>query len=249
MEFLRIKRKCFIWFSRGIFQLVLLFVIISCTRLHNIWTSNQAIQKASVGKFSYVFYVPTKKPGSEIQNPLFILLHPANSSGDEYLEKWVSLIGGNQNFILAPTASSETPYGSPEFEEGFTKALEEFQSAHPFDSKKVVLIGESNGAIYGYRFLASHPDFLEAAIFISGTLEGKTLDQLKEKASSIKTRILVVHGTEDLVFSVKAAEEAVQKMRELGLQVEWKVMEGMKHGADAFAEDDIVNWINKIVKR
>ena len=108
---------------------------------------------------------------------------------------------------------------------------------------KIFLIGESNGAIYAYRFLIAHPDLAKAAVFISGSLESKILSQIKERASQIQTKILVVHGTDDQTFPFSTAEKTAQQLQELGLKVEFKGVNGMQHGADAFCEDEIMAWI------
>ncbi len=205
----------------------------------------KGIERGENGKFSYAYYVPKLKVNTPASpKPLFIILHPANSSGDEYVEKWAPMLSEFGN-VFAPTASSDAPYGSPEFEEKFLEELRNFESKFPTDERRIILIGESNGAIYGYRFLAAHPGLLEAAVFISGALEEKVLAEIGGKSAEIKTRILIVHGTEDPSFSFERAEETGAKLKKLGLNVEFKAMNGMRHGADPFCEDEVLNWIKK----
>lgn len=219
-----------------LFWLGLFFVITSCARF-------SGIQHAQNGKFSYAFYAP-KTPAREFTKSLFILFHPAGSSGEEYAEKWVPLVE-KWGYVFAPTAGPETPYGSPEFEEKFFEELQNLENRLQIDQSRIVLIAESNGAIYGYRFLAVHPDLLKAAVFVSGSLEEKTFEQISEHKAQIKTKILIAHGTDDQTFMFEKAEKEARELKELGLDAEFKKMDGMQHGADPFCEDEIIKWIEQ----
>ena len=198
---------------------------------------------AQNGKFSYAFY-PPKTSVDTTAKPLFILFHPAGSSGDDYIERWVPLLG-KWGYVFAPTAGVETSYGSSEFEGKFREELQKFQNRFPIDPSRIILISESNGAIYGYRLLVTRPDLFKIAIFISGFLEDKTLAKLSTKKDEIKTKMLIVHGTNDEVFNFETAKKTASDLKAIGLNAELIEMQGMQHGADPFCEDEIEKWLEK----
>ena len=198
----------------------------------------------SAGGIQYFWYGPLEQPIGKVKASFFIVFHPAGSSGADYLEKWRPLVGKQKNVILAPTADQETPYSSQKFAKEISDLILEFEQRYGIQPDRVFLIGESNGAIFGYRFLADHPGWFRAAAFISGTVGKGVLERFR-KAAPPETSILVVHGTRDSVFDIRVTEKEVQLLRRIGLSVDFHKAEGMGHGADAFIEDDLVKWFAK----
>lgn len=194
-----------------------------------------------LGEFSYSYFVSKKVLPEGAK--LYVLFHPAGSSGEEFIERWIPLTKKDNVVLLAPTASANARYGSKEFEEKLEAVVADFENRYHIASGSRFLIAESNGAIYGYLFLVKKPDFFRAAVFISGVVDERFVNQVKEAAQPIKSSILMVHGTEDKTFNIGIARKQKEYLKSIGLSVELREMKRMGHGADPFAEEEIIKWL------
>ena len=239
MEFLRIKFKivfltCFLF--------LLFFGIVGCkSEGFKKWQGLSAEELSWQGLSCLLYENKTAVKSGE--RKLIVLFHPAGSSGSDYVERWEPLLKEIAALVIAPTADQEHPYSSPQFETKFLQLVQDVSSRYKIDVSSKYLIGESNGAIYGYRFLASHPNFFKAAVLISGALDQQTVTQFEKNPAVSQAAILIVHGTEDQVFRIDITRKEVEYLKKLGFRVDFKEIKGMGHGADIFAEDEIVEWI------
>ncbi len=227
---------------------LLFFAITGCgqwSRLEHSFSDDRSFEIDEQNGFLYAWRAPRGKSADHPAKNFFVLFHPAGSTGDEFLEKWNSVVGSDENLILAPTATGEAPYGSNTFEKELLSVIQNFQSGYSVHPDKTFLIGESNGAIYGFRFLADHPELFRAAVLISGVLNQDVINRIKNSPPLRKTPILMIHGTDDQTFNVQIAEKESEFLKKMGLAVEFQKVEGMGHGADAFTEDDAARWLRK----
>ncbi len=232
------------WFVSGLGVLFFAIAGSGCGNFARRVLIGEPVQELTFKNISYAFHVP--KEISKESSRLYLLLHPAGSSGSDYIQKWIPLIGRGSDLILAPTANAEAPYGSDRFKEALTRILEDFRTKYGISKERIVLIGESNGAIFASRWVSEEPDLFTAAVLISGSIDQAVITKFQTNRERIKIRLLIVHGTEDDVFDIRVREKEAGYLKQLGLKVDFYAVKGMRHGSDVFAEEEIAKWLNKL---
>lgn len=193
--------------------------------------------------FFYASYLPHERESEPSPRKLYVLFHPAGSTGSEFLEHWSLLSEKTNDVIFAPTADQKHPYGSQKFERAFFTVISRLKDRYQIDDEQIVLIAESNGVIYGYKLLASKPDFFRAVVFISGMMDEATVRKFQDVTPRIGVPILILHGAEDTIFDEAVVEEQYYFLKSLGWNATFRRIEGLGHGSDVFLQDDVVDWI------
>ncbi|PIQ85626.1 MAG: hypothetical protein COV74_07970 [Candidatus Omnitrophica bacterium CG11_big_fil_rev_8_21_14_0_20_45_26] len=224
----------------------ILFFVLSvagCQSLRRAVVSEPFASK-QIGHFTYSQFVPETARNYRSDRSLFLVLHPSGSSGEEFIQRWIPLLNNGHAVILAPTATNELPYGSPEFEDVLWQVLNQFGFEADSQEGRLFLIGESNGAIFGFRLVAQHPSRFEKTVLISGALESQALHELLDSPKRVSAHLLMVHGQQDELFDIEAIKTQVKILEENQVPVELRVIQDMKHGADPFTEEEIAKWLN-----
>ena len=239
MEFLKVDCRL-----TRFYAFCLIFVILgsACVQRPN-QSLNDQIEEEVFDGFSYAYLEPVK--GVSGERALYLLFHPTEISGDEYIRKWVPLIGAGPYVILAPTASASAPYGSKAFQAKLIWMIRNLEKRYGVHPEKRFLIGESSGAIFGYQFLAEHPDFFKAAVLISGALKMEAWTKLLKAAPALRTKFLVIHGVDDSIFPLSMTEREVVALHKLGLSVTLKSVKHMAHDSNESVKKETVEWLNQ----
>lgn len=228
--------------SRGFILFLLFgFLVSGCAGRARDVLLGEKIDSAEEHGISYSCY--SLKPTSK-KAALFLLLPPAGFSSEDYLRKWVSLLGTSENILIAPDLSSAASR-SEAFQVGLSEIIVKQAKRFKVPDENVFLIGESNGAIAGFRTIHQYPELFRAAVMISSAIDQKVLQNLIESADRIKTDMLMVHGTEDSVIRIQMVEEDYQSLKNVGVPVELRVVPGMGHGSDIFTDEQVVSWLKQ----
>ena len=118
----------------------------------------------------------------------------------------------------------------------------EVSEKRPFDPKKVFLMGFSQGAAMAYR-IAGHGIIEPAGVIaFSGELPADVAERLGEIP---KFPILIVHGDEDDSVPFKNAQEAADRLKELGFEVDAQFFNG-QHLMPVDKLDYMARWIGTL---
>merc|ERR1712070_747534 len=110
---------------------------------------------------------------------------------------------------------------------------------------RIVIAGFSQGgAIVTWTGL-QHSGTLAGVVCMSGSLPFK--EKFAPTACSVKTPVLVLHGTEDEAIPVKRAAETRDVLVQKDFEVEYHEYEGMGHSASPQELDDLERWLAKVL--
>ena len=160
---------------------------------------------------------PAPPPGVP---PLLLLLHGVGShEGDliglaPYLDERFFIVSARAPNILGPGSYAWfhvefTPAGpviNPQEAESSRLALlgfiDELVETYQVDSKRVYLMGFSQGAIMSLSLALTRPDKLASVVAMSGRILPEALPQMVAPEAMAGLPILVVHGTADNVLPI-----------------------------------------------
>nr|MBI3612759.1 hypothetical protein [Nitrospirota bacterium] len=166
--------------------------------------------------YRYGLYVPpTYNPAKEYA--LVLCLHGAGFTGDAYLERWQTRLGGN--YILACPTYMQGTWWTRHGEELVLATLRTVQSRYHIDPDRVFLTGMSNGGI-GIYLIGTHyaPLFAGLAPMASGldTVLLPFLENLKN------TPVYIIHGRQDQVMPVELSQAIAQELTRLGYTFQYQ---------------------------
>ena len=163
------------------------------------------------------------------------------------------LDGGRLPFIIAsPMLEISSDFRS--FPEAHLDALmDELLADYRVDSQRIYLTGLSMGGEATYRYALHRPDLFAAlaplAAFDPKYLPGSTLEGFKpftlpwERIAKIP--VWTVHGTQDPIVPLFAAQQTVDALRKAGGQVQFDVIDGGGHNiwTDIYTDQAFYNWL------
>lgn len=205
-----------------------------------------------------------KEPKIKLEkNPLLLLLHGYGSNEEDLFSFAAEL--PDYYFIVSVRAPYDLQYNSYAWyaitfdadENKFSdheqakvsrdviaNFIDELLAKYPIDSKKVTLIGFSQGAILSYAVALSYPEKVQQIVAMSGYLNLEILkeDYLKNTFSNLK--IFCSHGTQDQVIPMDWARKAKPYLDSLGINSTYKEYP-MGHGVSPQNFYDFRNWLSQ----
>ena len=112
------------------------------------------------------------------------------------------------------------------------------------DSKRIYLLGFSQGAIMSYSMALSAPTKYKGIIPLSGRILDTIKPTIKPSDALSKLRVFVGHGTQDNVITLNFAQDAKSYLESLGVQVEYHEYP-MAHSISQPEMGDLLNWLKK----
>ena len=197
------------------------------------------------------------------KNPLILLLHGYGSNEEDLFSFATEL--PDEYYIISARAPYDMQYGafawyainfdadenkfsdheqakvSRDLIAGF---IDELIQTYPIDTKKVALVGFSQGAILSYAVALSYPEKVEKVVAMSGylNLEIVAEDYLKNNFTNLK--IFASHGTVDQVIPVEWARKTPAILENLGINITYKEYP-IGHGVAPQNFYDFKNWLQK----
>lgn len=108
-------------------------------------------------------------------------------------------------------------------------------------SKKVSLLGFSQGAIISWAIGLSHPEKIDKIIALSGYLN-EDIFHYAEKGTD-ELRCFSSHGTQDPTIAVEWTRKGIEILKHKGIQVTYKEYP-MGHGINPENFNDLMQWLN-----
>ncbi|PCJ60326.1 MAG: hypothetical protein COA73_08305 [Candidatus Hydrogenedentota bacterium] len=173
-----------------------------------------------VGRGAVPMYIPSEY-NADTSSPLVVLLHGYTSTGknqNSYM-KFSNLVDTYGFLFLAPDGTREDSKRKSQFwnateaccnfhnssvdDSTYLRTLiEQVKSDYNVDSKRIFLIGHSNGGFMSYRMAYDHPDLIAAIV----SLAGASMPTLDREAPATPVSILQIHGTEDGTISYEGSD-------------------------------------------
>jgi phospholipase/carboxylesterase len=124
--------------------------------------------------------------------------------------------------------------------------LDECLARYSIDTKKLVLLGFSQGGVMAYSLALSNPERFAALAVLSSWLPRELISELaiKETVQSLPT--LVQHGTQDQLIEVQRAQDSVEQLRALRVPVTYREYD-MGHDITPRGLADLSAWLEEKV--
>ena len=126
--------------------------------------------------------------------------------------------------------------------------LDECLRRYAVDSKKLVVLGFSQGGVMAYGLSFADPERFAALIALSSWLPKEFAPQVAGGENSLHLPTLVQHGTEDPMIQVDRARDSVERLRELRVPLTYREYE-MGHEITPRSLSELSAWLeDKVLK-
>ena len=193
---------------------------------------------------SYGLFVPPAYD-PEVAFPLVVCLHGAGFTGDSYLERWATRLGGS-HILACPTSMAGTWWTRPSEELVFA-TIKTVRAQYRIDPDRIYLTGMSNGGIGAWIIGMHHaPRFAAVAPMASGI--DQVLFPFLENLRH--TSLYVIHGAKDRIMPVWLSRNATNELARLGIAFTYREHEWTHPhaGGHFFPRQELpalVEWLKK----
>ncbi len=124
--------------------------------------------------------------------------------------------------------------------------LDECLARYPIDTKKLVVLGFSQGGVMAYSLALSNPERFAVLAVLSSWLPKELMPELaiKEAVQSLPT--LVQHGTQDQMIEVQRARDSVEQLRALRVPLTYREYD-IGHEISGKSLSDLSAWLEEKV--
>lgn len=167
------------------------------------------------------------------QFPCFVLI--PQCPADNY---WASVAVGRDTQPLTLNFDYSRPPTWPSV--AYMALVQDFVKKEKVDRRRLYIAGLSMGGMGTYETLHRHPDVFAAATPICGGADVAAYDA-RVKAIPF----WVFHGASDSVVKAQYSRDIVEKLKALGVDVQYTEYPGVDHNSwdKAFAEPNYMEWI------
>ena len=208
------------------------------------------------------------EPNGDGPFPTILTLHGRGANAFDLLGLAPHICGG-KFLLICPQGPLETPIapdtmgyswypmslgGPPDVtailasRQKLANFLDECLRRYPIDTKKLVVLGFSQGGVMAYSLALPNPKRFAALVALSTWLPEELAAQLSitEAVKSLPT--LVQHGTQDPMIEIARAREAVEKLRRLRLPLTYREYD-MGHEIRPRGLLDLSAWLEEHVMK
>ena len=193
---------------------------------------------------SYGLFVPPAYD-PEVAFPLVVCLHGAGFTGDSYLERWATRLGGS-HILACPTSMAGT-WWTRLSEELVFATIKTVRARYRIDPDRIYLTGMSNGGIGAWIIGMHHaPRFAAVAPMASGI--DQVLFPFLENLRH--TSLYVIHGAKDRIMPVWLSRNVTNELARLGIAFTYREHEWTHPhaGGHFFPRQELpalVEWLKK----
>jgi phospholipase/carboxylesterase len=191
----------------------------------------------------YLLFVPAQAQAGQ-KLPMIVALHGAGGKPEGALKWWQSIAAGRGYFVLAPKSNGGTWPGADQSH--VARIVTTLVRERPIDPKRVLLTGVSDGGAWTYVLGFQNPALYAGLAPISAILPRAVAGSLRMQP---KLPLYVVHGTDDRIFIVARARDAVRALQAERYAVTYVEVPGGKHGFFRDKAGEILDWFEKLQKR
>jgi phospholipase/carboxylesterase len=204
------------------------------------------------------------EPAGSGPHPTILTLHGRGANALDLLGLAPMLCGG-KFLMICPQGPLETPIGPQsvgyawyptsmggppnvdvilDSQKKLLTFLDECLARYPVDTKKLVVLGFSQGGVMAHSLALAHPERFAALVVLSSWLPKELVPRLNinETVQSLPT--LVQHGTQDPMIEVDRARTSVEQLRQLRVPLTYREYD-MGHEIRPKSLEDLSNWLDK----
>jgi len=227
-----------------------LIIIASCglveSDMGEIYEDHSAQIVVDGTEIDYTIGIPNSYSDS-VPAPLILALHyggqPSRFYGGHFMNQLVKpALKELKAIIVAPTVPMGGNWTNDGSEDAVMGLMSEIREQYNIDPEKILVTGFSLGGIGTWEYASKYPEVFAAAIPISGMPSVGIVDTI----SGIP--LYVIHGKADQIFPWRDVDAAVQQLQSRGLEVQFKLLEGISHydtGRFTGPLKDAVPWIRE----
>ena len=208
------------------------------------------------------------EPSGAGPHPTILTLHGRGANALDLLGLAPYLCNG-KFLMICPQGPLETPIGPGAF--GYAwypmsmsgppdigailssrEKLQQFLDAclkrYPIDTKKLVVLGFSQGGVMAYSLALSNPERFAGLAVLSSWLPRELIPQLsiREAVQSLPT--LVQHGSQDQMIEVQRARDSVEQLRALRVPLTYREYD-MGHEITPRGLTELSAWLDETVMK
>ena len=117
---------------------------------------------------------------------------------------------------------------------------------YPIDSKKLAVIGFSQGGVMAYSLGLGEPERFAGLVSLSSWLPQDLLSVLPDVPATEQLPVLIQHGKRDELVGVDKARQSSEKLRDLRVPVTYREYE-MGHELNAQSLTELSEWLQEKV--
>jgi phospholipase/carboxylesterase len=117
---------------------------------------------------------------------------------------------------------------------------------YPIDSKKLAVLGFSQGGVMAYSLALGEPERFAALAALSSWLPRDLLSALPDVPATEQLPVLVQHGGRDPLVDVGRARQSVETLRDLRVPITYREYD-MGHELNAQSLGDLSAWLQEKV--
>jgi phospholipase/carboxylesterase len=195
-------------------------------------------------------------------HPTLLTLHGWGANALDLLGLAPYLCGG-KFLVLCPQGPLQVPLGGAMVGYGWypismggmmdlrtvLKAREELRAflndalqRYPIDSKKLAVLGFSQGGVMAYSLGFGEPERFAALAALSSWLPRDLLSALPDMPAVEQLPVLIQHGSRDELVDVGRARQSVETLRDLRIPITYREYE-MGHEINARSLSDLSAWL------
>lgn len=206
------------------------------------------------------------EPPGDGPHPTLLTLHGWGANAFDLLGLAPYLCGG-KFIVLCPQGPLQVPLGGAAVgygwfpitmggpldlkavvaaREGLRQFLEEAMSQYPINSKKLAVVGFSQGGVMAYGLGLGEPERFSALASLSSWLPQDLLSVLPDVPATEQLPVLIQHGSRDELVDVGRARQSVETLRNLRVPVTYREYD-MGHELNAHSLGDLSSWLQEKV--
>jgi phospholipase/carboxylesterase len=117
---------------------------------------------------------------------------------------------------------------------------------YPIDSKRLAILGFSQGGVMAYSLGLGEPERFAALVALSSWLPQALLSELPDVPATEQLPVLVQHGSRDELVDVGRARQSVETLRDLRVPITYREYD-MGHELNARSLSDLSAWLQEKV--
>ncbi|MFH0992687.1 MAG: dienelactone hydrolase family protein [bacterium] len=191
---------------------------------------SQFVEKSlSSGRYLYTVALPENYSANDTL-PLIVALHYGVSGeakpyvGREFLEMFVEpSLRGLRSIMIAPDCPAGGNWMDKTSEQYVLMLIDSIKKDYKIYPKKIVLTGYSMGGRGTWYLAGNHQDIFSCGIIVAG--------EPPEMVYSVdwKIPLYIIHGRLDVILPIEKTDEAVRKLTEKGVSIEYIVLDDAYH--------------------
>ena len=199
-------------------------------------------------------------------HPTLLMLHGRGANALDLLGLAPYLCGG-KFLVLCPQAPLQVPLGGAAVgyewypitmggpldlravmaaREELRTFLAEALQRYPIDSKKLAVLGFSQGGVMAYSLGFGEPERFAALAVLSSWLPQDLLSTLPDVPATEQLPVLIQHGSRDELVDIGRARQSVETLRNLRVPITYREYD-MGHEISARSLGDLSAWLQEKV--